>query len=381
MKRKERGITLIALVITIIVLLILAGVAISMLSGENGILKKATEAKTKTEEKSIEEQIKLAVMSATEAGTTKVDKQKIANELSIEKSSINGDSTDIVLTMKEKTFNVKKGKIYEVSAIKDIDNILDEYFQENNMNYKCRYGYVTGIEVGTTVEKLQGALPTGYSVKAIDGTDTFTNKNKEGEYVVTTGLQIVNSEGQEVARTVIFGDTDCDGGISLVDTLPISNYSNSEVNFENYQIVAMNTNHDLYIYPGCTGIEDINSDTKEIMEESLESAKIDQNVYASSSDDLKPINVNKIINEAREKLKNKGYEITKEINELEVDEYIVYGIDKTITVGDLKKQLGDGYFIITYGGKEIPEDKMIVKGYYIGVKNIFNTFITVVKIN
>ena len=47
--RKSNGITLIALVITIIVLLILAGVAISMLSGENGILIKATEAKTKTE--------------------------------------------------------------------------------------------------------------------------------------------------------------------------------------------------------------------------------------------------------------------------------------------------------------------------------------------
>ena len=46
----SKGITLIALVITIIVLLILAGVAISMLSGENGILKKAAEAKTKTEQ-------------------------------------------------------------------------------------------------------------------------------------------------------------------------------------------------------------------------------------------------------------------------------------------------------------------------------------------
>lgn len=43
--QKEKGITLIALVITIIVLLILAGVAISMLSGENGILQQAANAK------------------------------------------------------------------------------------------------------------------------------------------------------------------------------------------------------------------------------------------------------------------------------------------------------------------------------------------------
>ena len=42
--KSQKGITLIALVITIIVLLILAGVAIAMLTGENGILKKATNA-------------------------------------------------------------------------------------------------------------------------------------------------------------------------------------------------------------------------------------------------------------------------------------------------------------------------------------------------
>ena len=38
-----QGITLIALVVTIVVLLILAGVSISMLTGENGIIKQALE--------------------------------------------------------------------------------------------------------------------------------------------------------------------------------------------------------------------------------------------------------------------------------------------------------------------------------------------------
>ena len=48
-KTKEaKGITLIALVITIIVLLILAGVAIATLTGDNGILKQADKAKTET---------------------------------------------------------------------------------------------------------------------------------------------------------------------------------------------------------------------------------------------------------------------------------------------------------------------------------------------
>ena len=48
--KRNKGITLIALVITIIVLLILAGVAIAMLSGQNGILKRAADAKTETEQ-------------------------------------------------------------------------------------------------------------------------------------------------------------------------------------------------------------------------------------------------------------------------------------------------------------------------------------------
>ena len=42
---KNNGITLISLIITIIVLLILAGVALTMLSGENGILTRAKTAR------------------------------------------------------------------------------------------------------------------------------------------------------------------------------------------------------------------------------------------------------------------------------------------------------------------------------------------------
>ena len=47
---KNKGITLIALVVTIIVLLILAGISISMLTGQNGVLTRAAESKVKTEE-------------------------------------------------------------------------------------------------------------------------------------------------------------------------------------------------------------------------------------------------------------------------------------------------------------------------------------------
>ncbi len=46
--KTSNGITLIALVITIIVLLILAGITIATLTGDNGILKQADKAKTET---------------------------------------------------------------------------------------------------------------------------------------------------------------------------------------------------------------------------------------------------------------------------------------------------------------------------------------------
>ena len=54
--KNNKGITLIALVITIIVLLILAGVSIAMLTGENGILNQAQKAKEETENAQGEEQ-------------------------------------------------------------------------------------------------------------------------------------------------------------------------------------------------------------------------------------------------------------------------------------------------------------------------------------
>ena len=58
-KMENKGITLIALVITIIVLLILAGVSIATLTGQNGILTQAQNAKNRTEEAQAEEQNRL----------------------------------------------------------------------------------------------------------------------------------------------------------------------------------------------------------------------------------------------------------------------------------------------------------------------------------
>ena len=59
MRKRQNGITLIALVVTIVVLLILAGITISLVFSENGIIAKAQEAANKTKEATINEQAQM----------------------------------------------------------------------------------------------------------------------------------------------------------------------------------------------------------------------------------------------------------------------------------------------------------------------------------
>ena len=61
MLKNNKGITLIALVITIIVLLILAGVSIAMLTGDNGILTQARNADVRTARAEVADKINMAL--------------------------------------------------------------------------------------------------------------------------------------------------------------------------------------------------------------------------------------------------------------------------------------------------------------------------------
>ena len=90
--RKVKGITLIALVITIIVLLILAGVSIVMLTGENGILAQAQNSKIKTEKAQEEELRKLtALEAATNIENTVYDGVTIPAGFAV--SQVEGENT------------------------------------------------------------------------------------------------------------------------------------------------------------------------------------------------------------------------------------------------------------------------------------------------
>ena len=103
---KERnGITLIALVITVIVLLILAGVTIATLTGDNGILGKANDAKTQTEQAKEDENLKIAI-----AGSYGTDGKLNLKDLkdNLENQGISSNSNEFPL---EVTVNGEKKKI------------------------------------------------------------------------------------------------------------------------------------------------------------------------------------------------------------------------------------------------------------------------------
>ena len=123
LKKSEKGITLIALVITIIVLIILASVSIAMLTGENGILNKATTAKERTLEAEDEEKVKLAVLAARD-NNGKFSKELLKEEL--KKYGLTGtDSEDgtTTITANGKTYTIdSEGNVTSKTATENDDN-------------------------------------------------------------------------------------------------------------------------------------------------------------------------------------------------------------------------------------------------------------------
>ena len=140
--KQKKGITLIALVITIIVLLILAGISISMLSGDNGILQKATDAKTNTENASLIEQVKIDILGQiAENNGSNITKEQLATILSkyfkpFETTSIpdeiisEEDDGDLLLETIDGKYKMYLSKIYQDSfennvELTSVTNLMD----------------------------------------------------------------------------------------------------------------------------------------------------------------------------------------------------------------------------------------------------------------
>ena len=125
-KNTNKGITLIALVITIIVLLILAGVSIAMLTGQSGILTQAQNAKKQTEYSTAEEKVELAVMGGrNNRGNLMAD--KVADEIKNQGGTLENNEFPLLAKMDNYNFIINEnGKVTSYKAISEITGTENE---------------------------------------------------------------------------------------------------------------------------------------------------------------------------------------------------------------------------------------------------------------
>ena len=160
--KTNKGITLIALVITIIVLLILAGVTIAMLTGDNGILTKATEAKQKTMEATAKEKVQTEVMASY------------------------GTDGKIDLNQLNKNLQNISGIKYKGSAISDSNKItsLPATVTVDGYNVKIEANGTTTTSGSDTPV----TPPTGETITITDAKkDEMKNKTENSNLTVTDG--------------------------------------------------------------------------------------------------------------------------------------------------------------------------------------------------
>ena len=128
--KRENGVTLIALAVTIIVMLILAGVTISTLTGNSGITTNASKAKNKSYLADIKEEYELYLSEKRMDDEYDLD-TLYANDKTIryEGNEVGSGITEICSSIKkgdEKKFEIIKGKIYYVSQDKKVIPIAVE---------------------------------------------------------------------------------------------------------------------------------------------------------------------------------------------------------------------------------------------------------------
>ena len=181
------GITLIALIITIIVLLILAGVTLNMVMGDSGIFNKANSAKEQTQKSTAEEIIKLAVLEneankVSEKNYLENDKLKEEITQKLEEQGYKVEENDKVIYYEDKTINIEDYLTKEETkedtlkttniTAQDVQKHPDWYYGKKVTNYTSANG--------------QNDWRIFYS----DGTHIFLIT---GDYINTTETNRINS--------------------------------------------------------------------------------------------------------------------------------------------------------------------------------------------
>ena len=167
-KSMNKGITLIALVVTITILLILAGISIAALTGDNGLINRAGDAKNATEiaqEKEILQQASVAAMGKNKNG--EVEKTYLDAELdknpgnSKYRSNSTSEGIEVTFTESKRSYLVDTdGDIKEITVMPTVAIAPTEPVAENT-----KYDDGTNKADGTSI----AVIPKGF--KVINGGD------------------------------------------------------------------------------------------------------------------------------------------------------------------------------------------------------------------
>ena len=159
--KKQEGITLIALVVTIIVLLILAGISIMMITGQSGILSQARAAKEDTRGGEVKDAVALAVSENTMTDYTGNGKRKSRQEV-IDQLHKEGKLTDDEVTWLEEHDQITIGSIEtDFSALGDtkeekLENLyylVGDYNNGKIENISLYFMQETSVKIMTEVTK------------------------------------------------------------------------------------------------------------------------------------------------------------------------------------------------------------------------------------
>ena len=186
------GITLIALVITIIVLLILAGISIAMLSGDNSILNQAGRARDITGEKSIAERVQIAYLGALANGKGNIERADLLTQLQNEFGEDKVQDSNIANDLSKVTID---GKDYS------FDGTVTPGGNPPGGGGSTHTETVNGIEVVVPI-------PSG-----------FTKSTVTGETSVATGLVVRDGSNNEYVWIPVFekDSTKCTWGADYTD--------------------------------------------------------------------------------------------------------------------------------------------------------------------
>ena len=168
--KEERGITLITLVVTIVVLLILAGITISLVFGSNGVIQKAQDSKEQTEIGEMREKLEMAKVPVYADGNGSYKVQDYWNR--IESEGLIADKTVDIIDNGDGTYEVTTtpGYVFEITVEpnKEIaENIIigECIGKGENLSIGIRIVNKTTNSIEIEVVRAEGASNFKYSIK------------------------------------------------------------------------------------------------------------------------------------------------------------------------------------------------------------------------